>query len=126
MDSISPTVIAWFFPVFSAVIFILINWKVLSNGGRFATPFILYGFSLGTGILADIYLGFSNAHSAWIAGIWAPLAYTLLFSLILYLAPSSFLRPLRNSKGEYNDPNNVFLDDHIDADEFDDDDLESN
>jgi hypothetical protein len=123
MDNISPALVAWAFPVFSIAIFSLINWRELSLGGRFAGPFILYAFSLGTGIAADIYLGFANSQSAWIAGVWAPLFYTLVFSLILRFAPPGFLRPLRKSNREFDDPNNDFLDDHIDTDELEEDDL---
>lgn len=71
----------WGAPLLVILVFLGINWRFLDRKGKFVFAGVIYAFSIATGILADLFFTVSDRESAMIAGVIAPTAYGLLFTI---------------------------------------------
>jgi len=97
-------------PVPILVIFLAINWRVLNVIGKISFLVVTYVISIGTGILSAMYLEVEDFNSAVIAGLIAPLVYSLAFSVLFKYTSNRFLRIFRNETSNWIPTDPMILD----------------
>lgn len=68
------------FPII--ILFIIINWESLSTVRKILYPMAIYILSVLSGIICVIAFDINNYKTAFIAGIIAPIAYSILFTIL--------------------------------------------
>ena len=95
--------IAWCCGIMVCIVFIILNRRQLNITGKVILPLIIYVSGIATGIFSGIELDAGNLLSASIAGIFAPLTYSTIFSLILFHGKHTILKPFRKKTSRNED-----------------------
>lgn len=119
MSSSNLTYIAWFGALPILLLFLGINWKTTNTRGKVWLPIIIYCLSIVTAILIGRIMSIGGMDSRVVAGIVAPIFYSILTTIFLKVKSIHFLDTFKKSKGVWHDPEGELLDSFFVSDDED-------